>query len=284
MLSRLQTVVRQAQRRGYAVGAFNISDLEQAQAVITAATKLRSPVIVNTSEKAIAFAGLEELAALVTIMARKAPIPVVLNLDHGKSVKIATDCLRAGYSGIMFDGSRLPDDQNTRQTTEVVWRAKKYGVGVEGELGQVRFVEDAKRAHTGSQFTMTDPKAAARFVRQTKVAAFAVAIGNAHGRPTKDERLDFTLLADIRRRVSVPLVLHGASGTPPAHIRKAIKLGICKINIDTDLRLAFTAALRSFLRSQPDVFDPRAEMTVGRDAIFQVVQKKMLLFGSRNKA
>ncbi len=284
MLTTLQRVVTQAQRDRYAVGAFNISDLEQAQAVIAAAKAQRSPVIINTSESAITYAGgAATLTAIVTILAKKTRIPIVLNLDHGKSYRTASECLKAGYTGIMFDGSRLPDAQNITQTRRVVVTAKKYGVGVEGEIGQVKYVEDAKRPKTGAGFTKTDPAAAVHFVRSTGVVAFAVAIGNAHGVPEADEKLDFPLLRAIRRVVSIPLVLHGASGTPPAQIRQAIAAGIAKINIDTDLRLAFSAALRRTLAADRSVFDPRHELAPARDAVQKVVMEKMSQFGSRHR-
>jgi len=284
MLARLQDVVRHAQRRHYAVGAFNVSNLELAQAVIHTAAAMRSPVIVNTSPSAIEYAGLRPMTAIVTTLAASVHVPVVLNLDHGKELSLVRQCLAAGYTGIMFDGSRLPTVQNLARTAQAVRMGNKKRVGVEGEIGQVKYVEDAKRKNTGQGFTMTDPAEARWFVTKTKVAAFAVAIGNAHGVPTRDEKLDFERLAAIRRRVTVPLVLHGASGTPAKDIRRAIKLGIAKINIDTDLRLAFTQALRQTLQHDPKLFDPRRELDAARDAVSAIVKEKIILFGSKQRA
>ena len=281
MLATLQSVLRKASRAGYAVGAFNVSDLEQVQAVILAAAELRSPVIVNTSEKAIAYAGLSEIAALVRVMASRVSVPVVLNLDHGRHVRLAKECLDVGYTGIMFDGSTLPFAENIKRTKAVRQAAQKKGVGTEGELGQVKYPDDLKKSPVA---VMTDPAQAADFVRRTGIDAFAVAIGNTHGLPVPDEHLDFERLQQIRKKVSVPLVLHGASGTPASAIRRAIRLGIAKINIDTDLRLAFTAALRETLRDDKNLYDPRSALLPAREAMMAVVMKKMKLFGSVKRA
>ncbi len=279
MLATLQSVLRQAQRGRYAVGAFNVSDLEQAQAVIAAAVAERSPVIINTSEKAIAYAGLEEMSALIRTMAKKYRVPIVLNLDHGRSVKLAKNCLTEGYSGIMFDGSHLPYERNVRDTATVVKAGHRRGIGVEGEVGWVKYDQDWKGS---KDLILTDPNQAADFVKRTKVDAFAVAIGNSHGLPRPGERLHFDLLSKIRRRVTVPLVLHGASGTSAVALRRAIGLGICKVNIDTDLRLAFTQALRRTIKNQK-LFDPREILEPSRQAIMATVQKKIVEFGSRKK-
>lgn len=278
MLARLQTVLRRAQRGKYAVGAFNVSNLEQTQAVIQAARKLRAPVIVNTSEKAIAYAGLEEITAFVLAMAKKYPIPIVLDLDHGRDVRLARRCLAAGYSGLMFDGSRWPLKKNIQLTKSVVQAGQPHGVGVEGELGQVKYPDELKKS---SAKVLTDPDEAAAFVRQTGVCALAVAIGNSHVIPR--DTLDFRLLRQIAAKVRVPLVLHGASGTAAPAIRKAIALGITKINIDTDLRIAFTAAIRKVLTADRNMYDPRAYLTPARQALMDTVMKKIKLFGSRRQ-
>jgi fructose-bisphosphate aldolase class II len=281
MLANLQTVLRKAQRGRYAVGAFNVSDLEQTQAVIQAGKALKSPVIVNVSEKAIAYAGLEEIAVLVRTMAKKTSIPVVLNLDHGRSVPLAKQAMKVGFSGIMFDGSKLSYDVNVRRTATVVKAGKRYGVGVEGEIGQVKYKED--RA-ISSKVILATPEQAVDFVRRTKVAALAVGIGNNHGLPVPGEHLHFNVLRSIQKVVSVPLVLHGASGTPATSIRTAIKLGICKINIDTDLRLSFTRELRQALAKDKKEFDPRYFLGLARQTMMETVSQKIILFGSKNKA
>lgn len=280
MISTLQSVLAKAQRGRYAVGAFNISDLEQLQGVLWAADELRSPVIINTSEKAIEYSGRQVLAAMVTAAAQQVKIPVVLNLDHGRDVSEAKHCVRDGWTGIMFDGSKLPYEQNIRKTAAVKAFARRFGVGVEGEIGQVKYKEDLKISAVP---VLATPEEAVDFVTRTKVDALAVGIGNSHGLPIPGEHLRFDLLKRIHHAVRVPLVLHGASGTPAQSIRRAIALGICKINIDTDLRLAFTAAIRQALSLSTD-YDPRSYMKAGRIAVYQKVKKDILLFGSRNKS
>lgn len=274
MLTSLARVLGRAKRHRYAVGAFNVSNLETAQAVLRAATALRAPVIVNVTEKAIAFGGLEPLAAIVKSLAVSLRIPVVLNLDHGRTVAMARRCLKAGFTGIMLDASRHTYAVNVRWTHTVVRAAKRYGAGTEGELGVV--------AYDGEHVALTDPKQAADFVQRTGVAAFAVGIGNRHGPPTPGERLDLKLLARIRARVKVPLVLHGASGTAPAIERRAIALGVCKFNIDTDLRRAFTETLRASLKRNRSL-DPRVHLAAARDTVQRVVASKIRAFGSAHR-
>lgn len=281
MLSTLQSVLKKASREHYAVGAFNISNLEQIQAVIWAAEEGRSPVIVNVTAKAIEYGGLEVISSIVQIMAKKATVPVVLNLDHGRNVGLAKECIDVGFSGIMFDGSTLPYAKNVQRTAEVVRAGQKLNVGVEGELGRVKYPSDMKK---DPQVIKTDPDQAVDFVQRTGICAFAVAIGNSHGLPVPHEHLDFALLDTLHRRLKVPLVLHGASGTPPKAIRKAISLGIAKINIDTDLRLAFTKGLRAFLASKPDAWDPREELAPARQAVQDAVLAHMKMFGSMKQA
>lgn len=279
MLATLQSVLAKAQRGRYAVGAFNISNLEQLQGVIWAAEELRSPVIVNTSEKAIEYTGRRLLSAMVHAAAKEAHVPVVLNLDHGRDVTQAKNCLRDGWTGIMYDGSKLSYEQNIKKTAAVKKFARSFGVGVEGEIGQVKYKEDLK---ISVKPVLATPEEAIDFVKRTKVDALAVGIGNSHGLPVPGEHLHFDLLNKIHRAVSIPLVLHGASGTPAQSIRHAISLGICKINIDTDLRLAFTAAVRQALKSTED-FDPRAYLKPARIAVYQTVMKKIMLFRSNNQ-
>ncbi len=280
MLAKLQTVLRRAQRGHYAVGAFNVSNLEQLQAVIAAAEKLRSPVIVNTSEKALAYSSPAMLAAMTMTLGKKSRVPIVLNFDHGHSLAEAKECLRAGWTGIMFDGSKLPYPKNVAQTAKVKAAARPFSVGVEGEIGQVKYKEDLA---ISAKPVLATPEQAVDFTRRTKVDALAVGIGNSHGLPLPGERLHFDLLKRIAQAVNVPLVLHGASGTSPASIRRAISLGICKINIDTDLRLAFTKSVRATLRDKT-VFDPRAYLAPARDAVMTTVIKKIILFGSKGQA
>jgi tagatose 1,6-diphosphate aldolase GatY/KbaY len=277
MLVSSQKILLAAQRGKYAVGHFNTSNLEMTRAIIRAAEKLASPVIVGTSEKAIDYAGLEELSSLIQAAAEKVKIPVILHLDHGKSFEIAQKCIKAGYTSLMIDGSDLAFEENILLTKKVVDLGHRFNLAVEGELGSIPKRDDYFKI---KEKFYTDPQMAAEFVEKTGVDSLAISIGNAHGIPVPDERLDFNRLAEIRREVSVPLVLHGASQTPPEDIKKAIIMGICKINIDTEIRLAFHSGLKEFLVSHPDVFDPREILGSVMDKVGAIIEEKIKLFGS----
>lgn len=279
MLVSLVSVLQRAFQRRYAVGSFNTANLELTQAILAAAEALQAPVIISTTEKAIGYAGIEPLAAIVHALARRTRVPVALNLDHGHTLASVRSALHAGYTGIMFDGSKFTYADNLRFTSQAARLAHRSGAGAEGELGSVGGREDVRRG----TLQLTDPLQAVDFVRRTNIDALAVAIGSAHGLPAPGERLDFERLRLIRRRVHVPLVLHGASSTPSAKIRRAIALGIAKINIDTDLRVAFTTTLRRYLRRHRQAYDPREVLTGSRDAVTRVVMRKMRLFGSVGK-
>ena len=245
MLVSLSEIVPPAFRQHYAIGAFNVINIETTQAVILAAEELKSPVIVQTSEKALDYAGFDNLVTLVLSMAKKSSVPVVVHLDHGRSLEIATRCLNVGYSSIMLDLSKEKFVNNLKHTQEIVAIAKKHGASVETELGGIMGREDYIENKT---LQLTDPDEAAEFVKKSGADLLAVGIGNAHGVPTAREKLRFDLLEKIQRATNFPLVLHGASSSEPADIAKAIRLGVVKINIDTDLRLAFTGAIRKYLR------------------------------------
>ncbi len=266
-------MILDAQRGHYAIGSFNTSDLEMTKAIIMAAEKEKAPVIVETSEKAIAYAGLEEIAAIVKTRAKKTKIPVALHLDHGSSLEIVGRCLRAGYTSIMFDGSRLSFSENKILTAHACEMAHRQGVPCEGELGAIR--------KAGEQKSYTDSEEVVEFVRATKIDFLAIAIGSSHG-VSSDERLNLKLLKKIKRITKVPLVLHGASGVWEHEISEAIKLGICKINIDTDIRHTFAKAIRDLSKS--DISDPREMMDEVVRKVQKLVEEKIRLFGSSNKA
>lgn len=280
MLVSLSKVLKVAQAHKFAVGAFNAFNLETVQAIIGAAEELHAPVIIQTSEKAIAYAGgVEIISSLIWSCAQESPIPVVLHLDHGRTHAVIDEALKAGYTSIMFDGANLPFHENVKWTKHFVAKAHKKSISVEAELGRLGGVEDI--IHDAQH--LTDPMQAVEFVRETHCDALAVSIGNRHGKPTKDEKLDMELLRRIRDVVSAPLVLHGASGTPANSIREAIDLGVTKINIDTDLRVAFSDAERNVLKDK-DLYDPREILTPARDAVFETVKDKIRLFGGHLQA
>jgi fructose-bisphosphate aldolase class II len=293
-----------ARRKRYAVPAFNVNDLEFLRAVMDAAVKMKSPVIIQTSEGAIAYAGMDYLVAMARVAAQ-ANIPVVLHLDHGKDPAIIKQAIQSGYTSVMFDGSTLSYAKNVAATKKIVALAHAKGVSVEAELGALAGIEDfvdvaARDAH------LTDPDEAAAFVRATRCDSLAVAIGTSHGafKFTGRTHLDIPRLKYIAARVSVPIVLHGASGVLEdvkelaekygaklgkargvldGDIRKAIRHGVAKINIDTDLRLAFTAGIREAVHDLPTVIDPRKLLEPATLLMREVAMRKMKLFGSAGR-
>jgi ketose-bisphosphate aldolase len=272
MLVTSKKLLLDAQKGAYAVGAFNTSDLEITKAIIAAAVRLKSPVIIQTSEKAIAFAGLENLACLVKNEAGKIKVSVALHLDHGKSLELIADSLCVGYTSIMFDGSHLPLRENIIFTKQAVGAAHRHNVPCEGELGSIGNPEEE------AQFT--DAGLVKEYIAKTGVDSLAVAIGSRHA--TEIEALNIDLLKKIRRLTNTPLVLHGASGVPDSEVKKAIKNGICKVNIDTDIRHTFSRAVREISQKYKDA-DPRELMTKVMLEVQLLVEEKMKLFGSDGK-
>lgn len=281
MLVNTKDMLIQARAHGYAVGAFNTSDLEISRAIIDAAIESKSPVIIQTSEKAIDYAGLDQIAHIMLTLAHEAPVPVAVHLDHGKSLERAHDCFAAGYTSVMIDASRLDYEENVALVQEVVSIAGRHAGTVEAELGVISGKEDYV---TALQSQLTDPDQAVEFVELTGCDSLAVSIGNAHGIPNAKEIFDIDRLEKISQKVALPLVLHGASSTHPARIKRAIELGVAKINIDTDVRLAFNNDLRHFLDTHPDAYDPREIMTEAAAGVKKVVAHKMELFGSAHRA
>ncbi len=281
MLVSLEAVIPSAYTEHYAVGAFNVTNIETAQAVLKAAEELKAPVIMQTTEKALDYAGFDILAGVVLNMAKGASVPVVVHLDHGRSTSVAKRCLEIGYTSVMLDFSHQSFAENLKNTKSIVALAKQHGASVEAELGAIAGREDYIENHLPQK---TDPKEAAQFVKETGISVLAVGIGNAHGPTTASEKLDFDLLAQIQHQTQFPLVLHGASGNSKEDIAKAISLGVVKINIDTDLRLAFAGALRGYLRANADVYDIRDILGHAREAMTEVVKQKIIMFGSIGKA
>lgn len=273
MLTSSKQLIYEAYRGKYAIGSFNTSDLEITKAIIAAAEAQKAPVMIETSEKAIAYAGLEELASIVIEKAKKAKVPVALHLDHGGSLEIISKCIKVGYTSIMFDGSRLPFSENKILTAEAARMAHRKNIPCEGEIGPVKKVGEKK--------SYTDPNEVEEFVRVTKVDFLATSIGTAHG-VSDDENINFKLLSEIKNKAKIPLVLHGASGVSDYDIREAIKLGISKINIDTDIRHTFAKAIRELASS--NLSDPRDMMSEVVKKIQEVVEDKIRLFGSAGKS
>jgi fructose-bisphosphate aldolase class II len=283
MLVPMSTLLAKAQAGGYAVGAFNTNNLEIVQGIMEAARELDAPVILQASQGAIKYAGINYIVAMVEVAAREAGVPVALHLDHGTSFEQAVKCIRAGFTSVMFDGSKYQLEENVAKTQEVVRVAGPAGVSVEAELGKIGGTEDDISVSEADAL-MTVPEEAKFFVEQTGIDALAIAIGTAHGPYKGEPKLDFARLEKIRQLVEIPLVLHGASGVPEEAIRKAITMGICKINIDTDLRQAFAYAVKDVLAAKPSEYDPRKILGPGKEALKAKVKEKITLFGSAGKA
>ncbi len=301
----LKEILTDATQKGYAVPAFNFNNLETLQAIMEAAEQMKSPVILQTSEGAIKYAGMEYLLAMGTLAA-KSRVPVALHLDHGRDINIIKEAIPTGYTSIMFDGSLLSFEENMKTTWRIVQWAHTKNISVEAELGAIKGIEDLVSVKD-KEAALTHPDQAKMFVEKTECDALAVAIGTSHGayKYAGKPKLDLARLKKINDLVAVPLVLHGASGVPrwlktraiksglrlgqargvsDDLIRKAIKLGVRKINIDTDLRIAFAVGVREITSKHNDVFDPRKILGPARELMRQVVMEKMKLFGSAHKA
>lgn len=285
MLTSAQQLFKDAERKNYALGAFNTYNLESTQGIIKAAEAQHSPTVIQISETTLNFAGFESSKAImemVKILIEESKIPFVLHLDHGKSYETVVRCIDAGFSSVMIDGSSLSFEDNVNITKKVADYAHEYNIWVQGELGKVP-KEEAIREMTGIQ--KTDPKEAQVFVQITGIDSLAIAVGNLHGLYRETEPgLDFDRIKEIKKLVKIPLVLHGGSGIPDNQIKKAIKFGISKINIDTELCIAFTSALReAFQEDGTETVDPRKIMAFARDGVQIRVEEKIKLFGSNGR-
>lgn len=290
---------------GYAVGAFNTSDMEVTQAIVEAAEETRSPVIVAVSESALGYGG-TGLIELAKHLAREATVPVALHLDHGSSFRSCVRALRWGFTSVMIDKSHEDEETNVRETARVVEAAHAAGVTVEAEIGRLAGIEDHVNV-SAEDAALTKPDEAARFMERTGADYLAVAIGTSHGAYKGKGRpfIDHARLVGIAARVAAPLVLHGASGVPeelvrrfrdaggvmggavgvhPDDVTRAVQHGISKVNTDTDLRLAFTTSVRESLRDDPTLFDVRKLLGRARQEMRAVVADRMRLFGSAGKA
>jgi tagatose 1,6-diphosphate aldolase GatY/KbaY len=271
-----------AQAGGYAIGAFNVENMEMVQAVVAAAEEMNSPVIMQTTPGTVKYANLRYFYENVRTAAEEASVPVVMHLDHGSSYELAMQALRTGYTSIMIDGSRKPFEENIALTKAVVDACHPSGIPVEAELGKVGGKEDDLEGADDSPYT--DPHEAAEFVERTGVDSLAIAVGTAHGVYKVTPKLDVERITAVRQYVKIPLVLHGTSGVPDEQVTECVKRGMCKVNYATDLRIAFTRGVRKVLNGDPDVFDPKKYNAVGREEVKKYVMQKMQVVGSVGKA
>lgn len=287
MLVSAKEMLQKAKAEGYAVAQININNLEWIKAVLSTVQELKSPVILGVSEGAAKYmGGYENVMAMVSTLdkAMNITVPVAVHLDHG-SYEGAFKAIRAGFTSVMFDGSHYPLEENLKKTQEVVAVAHAVGVSVEAEVGSIGGEEDGV-VGTGE---LADPEEC-RIIAATGVDLFAAGIGNIHGKyPANWKGLDFGVLKTVSEVTNgVPLVLHGGTGIPADQITKAISLGIAKINVNTELQLAFAAATRKYIEEGKDLeskgFDPRKLLNPGYLAMKQVIKDKLTMFGSVNKA
>jgi fructose-bisphosphate aldolase class II len=301
----LNRVLLKAKEQGYAVGAFNFVNMEALQGIMDAALEAHAPVILQTTEGAIEYAGIGYLAALAKTAAETAGIEVVLHLDHGKHLETVMLAIRHGYTSVMMDASDRPYEENLSATKGVVRIAHMVDVSVEAELGQLQGIEDKVKVGE-AEASLVDPDQAGTFVRETGVDAFAPAIGTSHGafKFKGTPRLDMERLDRVASLTRIPLVLHGASSVPDDIVKKAnaygaaikntagvpddimkqaIKRGICKVNTDTDLRLSFTSSIREELAKHPEEFDLRKILGPTRQAVKAMVLNRIEVFGSSGK-
>lgn len=277
-----KTMLRKAQQEGYAVPAFNIHNLETLQVVVETAAELRSPLIVAGTPGTFSYAGVGNIVAIASELARSWNHPLAIHLDHHEKIIDIQEKVAAGVRSVMIDGSHLPFVDNIALVRNVTDYCHRYDVSVEAELGRLGGQEDDLIVD-GKDALYTHPEQAHEFVTKTGIDSLAVAIGTAHGLYTAEPKLDFERLEEIRQRVDIPLVLHGASGLPPQDIKRAISLGVCKVNVATELKIAFSNALKNYLSTHADASDPRHYMVPAKAAMKEVVSKVIADCGCEGK-
>lgn len=275
----MNDMLADAEKRGYAVGAFNVNDLAGVQAVAQAAEEERSPVIIQIHSGGVDLLGAHYIKAMAEAAAQSTSVPVALHLDHGRDLETVETCVRGGFSSIMMDGSRLPLAENIEVTRKAVQMAHTAGISAEAELGRVGSGSQEMSEADRKKF-LTDPEEARKFVGETNVDALAVAIGSAHGLYKFEPSLDFGRLKEIRDQVGVRLVLHGGSDLPEDQIRRAIQLGITKVNVATDLAGAYTGALREVVANNEGIIWPGRVFSATREAMKELIRARIRLFGS----
>lgn len=282
MLVTSKEILLKAQAGGYAVGAFNVENMEMVQAVAEAAEELQSPVIMQTTPSTVKYAGFDYYLANVKTAAERVSVPVVMHLDHGSSFELAMQALRTGYTSIMIDGSHASFEDNIAVSRTVTDACRPSEIPVEAELGKVGGKEDDLDGGTDNPYT--DPEEAKEFVERTGVDSLAVGIGTAHGIYKGEPKLQYDILSRIRDTVDIPLVLHGTSGVPDEAVKECIKRGICKVNYATDLRIAFTKGVNQIFAADADTIDPKKYSGAGREEVKKYVMSKIKVCGSVGKA
>lgn len=274
------SMLRKAQEQGFAVGAFNVENMEMAQAIISAAEELRAPVILQTTPSTVRYAGTGMYAAMVAALAQEATVPVAMHLDHGDSFALCAQALRSGYTSVMIDGSKLPLEENIALTYKVSEMCAAVGIPVEGEIGRVGGKEDDLESDGG----YTIPEEAVRFEKESGLFSMAVGVGTAHGVYKEKPQLNKELITTLRGMLQAPMVLHGASGLSDEDVKDCIRRGICKVNFATELRAAYTEGVKAVLAENPKTFDPKAYGKEARQRVKALVMERMLVCGCDGKA
>lgn len=274
------SMLRKAQEQGFAVGAFNVENMEMAQAIISAAEELGAPVILQTTPSTVRYAGTGMYAAMVAALAQEATVPVAMHLDHGDSFALCAQALRSGYTSVMIDGSKLPLEENIALTYKVSEMCAAVGVPVEGEIGRVGGKEDDLESDGG----YTIPEEAVRFEKESGLFSMAVGVGTAHGFYKEKPQLNKELITTLRGMLQAPMVLHGASGLSDEDVKDCIRRGICKVNFATELRAAYTEGVKAVLAENPKTFDPKAYGKEARQRVKSLVMERMQVCGCDGKA
>lgn len=274
------SMLRNAQEQGFAVGAFNVENMEMAQAIISAAEELGAPVILQTTPSTVRYAGTGMYAAMVAALAQEASVPVAMHLDHGDSFALCAQALRSGYTSVMIDGSKLPLEENIALTYKVSEMCAAVGIPVEGEIGRVGGKEDDLESDGG----YTIPEEAVRFEKESGLFSMAVGVGTAHGFYKEKPQLNKELITTLRGMLQAPMVLHGASGLSDEDVKDCIRRGICKVNFATELRAAYTEGVKAVLAENPKTFDPKAYGKEARQRVKALVMERMLVCGCDGKA
>ena len=283
MLVTTKEMLLDAQKNHYAVGAFNVENIEFVMAVLAAAEETKSPVIMQTTPGTIKTAGLDYFYGMVAAAAARTQVPVALHLDHGDGFERCMQALRVGYTSVMIDGSHVGFEDNIALTKSVAAVGAAMGVPVEAELGKVGGKEDDGPAVEGEN-PYTDPDEAREFVERTGCTSLAIGVGTAHGVYTETPHIEQDVVRAIRDAVDVPLVLHGTSGVPDEQVAEAVKNGICKVNYATELRQAYTKGFMGYMAENPGCFDPKKPAKLGMAEITNIVKVRMENLGSVGRA
>lgn len=264
------SLLNEAKNNNYCIGAFNIENFDMAKAIIEAAEKMKMPAIIQTTYTTINYAGAKLLKSMVHALAENSKAELSLHLDHGNSFDICSECIKTGYNSVMFDGSHYSLEENIRRTNQVVQLSKKYNVSVEGEIGTIGGVED----EVVGSISYTDTNECAKFISESGIDFVAIGVGTSHGIYKGQPQINFQRIYQIKQQVNTPLVLHGASGLSENIIKKCIQKGINKINFATELRQAYTQAIRETLKDQ-NTYDPKLYQLAAREKVKEAVMEKM---------